>query len=172
MESVLRKSPTNCTYLGVRGEARYADNRFRRQATLAGAVESLFASINPAVLKGEKLTQVLSRAFTTVAALPEPSGAVWRSTYTSLKRLFERLAKAREPDSIGADAHLHALLFGPDPGTESLRLSRADAIVQLAKLSPTRAEAIRADVRALQRDEKSIAVRDRLAKAGAAPLPR
>lgn len=134
---------------------------------MAAAVECLFASINPVAMSVEKLTQAMSQALASVAALPPRSTGLWRSSYAGLAQLFEGLTKVGERGSLSPDArdHLKTLLFGPDPGTEALRLLRADAIVAMAKAMPTLASALHADVLALVGEEKSKVVRDRLASA-------
>ncbi|KAK5132562.1 hypothetical protein LTR08_008879 [Meristemomyces frigidus] len=138
-----------------------------RQATLAGAVSSLLASVNPSVLKAGELTQALSRALHAIVTLRGPSAGVWRSTYVGLTHLCQRLEKEGEGRSLGSDApdHLKALLFGPDPGTEALRLLRADAIVALLKAAPTQASTLQTELADLIKEERSISVRDRLAHA-------
>lgn len=122
------------------------------------------------MVKGEKLMQATSRALAALLiTLQAPSASVWRSTYSGLTHLFTRLEQEGEGDSLRPDmqGYLKALLFGPDPGTEALRLLRADALVAMAKASPTQASALQADVLALVKEERSNAVRDRLLPFGA-----
>ncbi|KAI7191871.1 ARM repeat-containing protein [Hortaea werneckii] len=137
----------------------------RKQDTIGGAVESLFASINPRVLKGSELTQAITRTLGTSAAIPSPSLTVWRSTYAGLKQLLERLNDAGEGGCLqsGSQDPLRRLLFLRAPPTEALRLMRADAIAALVKASPPLASEMRPDVLALLGEETSPAVRDRLA---------
>ena len=96
-----------------------------------------------------------------------PSASVWRSTYIGVTQLCQRLEKENEGRSLGANAldHLNLLLFGPDPGTEALRLLRADAIVALLKAAPASALSLKRDLLVLIKEERSISVRDRLAAA-------
>ncbi|KAK4540262.1 hypothetical protein LTR36_009667 [Oleoguttula mirabilis] len=161
----LLKDATDGDPMEIDGELTAPKSEGVKQATLGGAVESLLASINPAVLRGEKLTQAISRALAAVATLQAPSASVWRSTYLGLTQLFTRVEQGDEGRDLGTDAqnHLKVLLFGPDPGTEALRLLRANAIVAMAKAAPTQGSALHADVLALVKEERSNAVRDRLA---------
>ncbi|KAK1814251.1 proteasome component M29 [Friedmanniomyces endolithicus] len=141
-----------------------------KRATLAASVESLLASINPGVLADEKLVYALSQALDMVASLAAPSAPVHRSTYMGLKQLFDRLRKHGKGSAVGSDAErpLKISLFGPDPGTEALRLLRADATISAVGASQPLASALSADIHALLADEKSLQVRDRLATAAAA----
>ena len=134
-------------------------------------MESLFASINPIVLKGEKLAQAVLRALGAAAALPTPSFTVWRSAYAGLKELFGKVNTAGEVSCLGPgmQGSIRVLLFTSDPGTEALRLLRADTIIALTKASPLMASELRSDVLALVENEKSAPVRDRLAPAAMAP---
>jgi proteasome component ECM29 len=145
----------------------------RREATLAAAVESLFASINPAVLEGDSMMRAASRSLELAQQVAQqaPSKSIWRSIYSSLKQLFERLSKTGKQVCFSgvADEKLRLLLFGQDPGTEALRLLRAEAIVEGAELSPAQAAALRTGILALEQEEKSTAVRDRLAQASTPP---
>ena len=103
---------------------------------MAGAVESLFASINPNALNGEALMQAVSQALGVAAAISAPSFSVWRSTYVGLTQLFGRLAAERKGDSLGganSEDHLRKLLFNSDPGTDALRSQRESAIVAMNK---------------------------------------
>ncbi len=112
----------------------------------------------------------LSQALDMVASLAAPSAPVHRSTYMGLKQLFDRLRKHSKGNALGSDAEasLKVMLFGPDPGTEALRLLRADATVSAIEASPPLASALSADIQALLAVEKSLQVRDRLATAAAA----
>ncbi|KAK0833907.1 proteasome component M29 [Friedmanniomyces endolithicus] len=141
-----------------------------KRATLAASVESLLASTNPGVLADEKLGHALSQALDMVASLAVPSAPVHRSAYMGLKQLCDRLRKHGKGSAVGSDAErpLKILLFGPDPGTEALRLLRADATISAIEASQPLASALNADIHALLADEKSLQVRDRLATAAAA----
>ncbi|KAH9829277.1 ECM29 protein [Teratosphaeria destructans] len=136
-------------------------------STTANAVEALLASINPAVLEAGKLLQVFTRSLKTVANLAQrkPSRPFWRSTFTALQKLFHRFAQAGKGDSVEqaeVTSDIKVLLFGPDPGTEALRLLRADAIVELVRVSAEMKRTMHVDILALQQSEASTAVRDRL----------
>lgn len=113
-----------------------------------------------------------SRAFDMVLGAQDRLSPVQRSIYSSLIQLFGRIGDAGQGDNIWSDncrKRLAAILFGRHPSSEALRLLRADAIVQLVKLSPTHATALAGEILALQQDESATAVRERLASA---PLPR
>lgn len=58
-----------------------------------------------------------------------------------------------------------ALLFGPAVSIEAVRLTRAEAIVTIAKASPSLAAELEGEVRELMAGEMSPQVRDRLAAA-------
>ena len=92
---------------------------------------------------------------------------MWRSTYVGITQLCQRLEKEGEGRSLGSNAadQLKALLFGPDPGPEALRLLRADAILALLKAAPAYATSLERDLSAMMKEERSIVVRDRLAAA-------
>lgn len=139
----------------------------RKEATVAAAVESLLASINPNVLPQDVLDQRIMQALSAVATLKSQPASSWRSTYVGLNEMFHRLQHQDEKDlsnSLGSETtdHLRRLLFGPDPGTEALRLLRADAIIAMVEASSPLASAMRADILALITEEKSIVVLDRL----------
>ncbi|KAK3116575.1 proteasome component M29 [Teratosphaeriaceae sp. CCFEE 6253] len=151
----------------VDGEANRQKDDELKESTLAAGVESLLASLNPAVSSGASLTQALSQALDVIASVSSPSASVRRSTYTALKQLSDRLRKKGKGEVLGAnvETRLRPLLFGPDPGTEALRLLRADAIASVVETSPPLALAFGERIRALLVDEKSVQVRDRLAAA-------
>ncbi|KAF2769317.1 ARM repeat-containing protein [Teratosphaeria nubilosa] len=151
----------------VDGEPDFQKSDEVMRTTTANAVEALFASINPAVLEAEKLLQVFSRSLKTVANLAQrqPSRPVWRSTFVPLRELFRRFAQAGKGDLVKqaeVTTNIKVLLFGPDPGTEALRLLRADAIVELVRVCAEMKRTMQAEILALQQSEASTAVRDRL----------
>ena len=81
--------------------------------------------------------------------------------------MFTRVQKQEqhvELDSRGT-RDLKALLFGPVVGMEAVRLTRADAVVAAAKSSPSLAQEVDGEVRALIETEVASTVRDRLAAA-------
>ncbi|KAK3647069.1 proteasome component M29 [Elasticomyces elasticus] len=152
--------------MAVDGEETDQKSHTLEHATLAAGVEALLASINPVGLSGERLALALSRSLAMVASLQTPPASVNRSTYTGLKQLFESVQKQGKGDVVDAAATLSLkdLLFGPDPGTEALRLLRADATVSAVKASPSLAAALGTSIQTALKDEKSLLVRDRLAQ--------
>jgi proteasome component ECM29 len=134
---------------------------------LAAAVESLFASINPSIGDTTATEKAISQALATVAAAQFQSSVVRRSTFNALRQLFDRLQEHMQANAVNpnAESHIKTLLFGPDPGTEALRLLRADAIVSLAKTSPTLGSALRPNIVALISEERAAPVLERLRSA-------
>jgi len=133
-------------------------------------VECLLASVNPLVVKGSALTEVISRVLKDIAGLQSPPAEVWRSTHDELTRLFQRLKREdAEASAISAQGQglLQTLLFRPDLPNEALRLSRADVVIAVAAFSPSSVTAMRTDILACIAEERSAVVRDRL---GVVPL--
>ena len=131
------------------------------------------------------MAQQISRAVTTVGAIPIQAPAVWRAVFTSLTAVFDRCSghgasaaglpgaggttgaaaataplPALEPAVVQS---LRALLFRADLSIEALRLLRADAIVALARTWPALVVELQPDVAVLRAEEQSPLVRDRLA---------
>ena len=137
-------------------------------------MEALFASINAKSERPAEVAEKLSRGLGVVEGVQQLSTGVVRSTFTSLAAVMMRLAHTREHGKTAAEfgseaveAGLKRILFGRDPGTEALRLLRADAILAAAKgLGSESRGRLRAEVAALVEQEKSsVVVRDRLAGA-------
>lgn len=128
----------------------------------------MFASINPALASPVQLTLHISRTLKTVAALASPTMQIWRSTYTGMEDLFARLDQDGGGGQVvsGAIVDLKAVLVR-EPGTEALRLLRANAVVAAAQLSPQLKAEMQAAVQSLYAEEKSPTVRDRLRQAKA-----
>ena len=139
----------------------------RKEATLARAVEALFAAINPSVSTGETLNRQFSRAIGQVVAVPAKTPSIWRSIYSGLAGVFDRMREHGQ--DLGAQSapeqDLQSLLFSAAVGSEAVRLSRADAICAMAKASTWLAQTTDVQVRALIADEVAPVVRDRLKSA-------
>lgn len=87
-----------------------------------------------------------------------------------MKQLFDRLrAEVKDVYSPDVEASTKALLFGDDPGTEALRLLRADTIVSASSASPRLLTAMQASISASIADERSVQIRDRLTSALSTP---
>lgn len=137
------------------------------------AVEAVFASINPSVSDGARLSSALTDAITLVASMHHHPAGVRRVFYGGLAKVFDRIRQKGKGDSINFDlTALKTLFFGPEIGIEALRLVRADAIVAIEKSSPTLALKMKEEVGTLEILEKSSVVRDRLAQAFKEPLAR
>ncbi|KAF2169020.1 hypothetical protein M409DRAFT_52992 [Zasmidium cellare ATCC 36951] len=138
-----------------------------KDATIAAAIEAVFASINPAAMQSDSLQRQSSRAIHVVASSKPATQAGLRSAYKGLASMAKRIEEEKrhvelDPESIQG---LKSLLFGPVVGIEAIRLTRADALVALTKMSPSLSTQVEGDIRALISSEVSSAVRDRLAAA-------
>ncbi|KAK5110807.1 hypothetical protein LTR62_005518 [Meristemomyces frigidus] len=154
--------------MDVDGEQPGREKDELRQATIAAAAEALLAAIN--VRLSSNLDEQISQSAQTLAATPSTAASVRKSTYVGLKRLFERI-KQHETAQCSSAATLSAtkpLLFGPDPGTEALRLHRAEAILSMVAAVPEWGVLVSQDVDGLVAEERSKGVRDCLLRAGAA----
>lgn len=115
------------------------------------------------------MDQAIQAALLETARIKQPTGAIRKSTYQSLEKLFEKVAKEGSGISMSAAAgigeSLKQVLFGPDAGSEALRLLRAEAVVQICRAAPSIGPALRDEVARELQEEKSTVVRDRLAAA-------
>lgn len=150
---------------GGKDQSRKAEDI--RDATIAGAIEAVFASINPAVMQGDSLQRQLSRAIHVVAASKPTTQAGLRSAYEGLSSMAKRFEEQKRQVELDPEAvqGLESLLFGPVVGIEAIRLTRAEALVSLTKMSPSLSAQLEGKIRALVSSEVSSAVRDRLADA-------
>lgn len=138
------------------------------EATNAGAIEALFASVNPAACQAEDIAQKLSRAMHEVACAKTGTGAPsLRSTYDGLSSVFDRMSKQQRRVDFDAASvkDIRSLLFGPTIPIEAVRLIRAEAIVTIAKASSQLGNELAVDIRELMTREASTQIRDRLAGA-------
>ena len=130
------------------------------------ATEALFASISPSVSDAARLNEALTNAISLMASMQSQSQSLRRALYGSLAKLFDRIRNQGRGDVVDFDlTGLKNVLFGPDVDIEALRLLRADAIVSIFKTSPAVALKIEKETAALQAEEHSKNVRDRLAQA-------
>lgn len=136
-------------------------------------MEALFASID-AHASPSNLNHALGGALAEVGKIKHAAAPIRRATYRGVKRLFEQVGRARAGGAIDAGAlsgPLRQVLFGPDAGSEAVRLLRAEAVKAVAEASSALADGMAADVQALLREERSANVRDRLTAAAAALGP-
>ena len=146
----------------------------RKEATLAAAVEAMFASINPNVSKAEDLSTKILLLLDTVKEAKSFAAAVQRSLYKSITDMLQRLEKEGENGALSASSiqKLKVLLFGPEAGSEALRMLRADAVFAMVKCSPALASQLHPDILTLVNEEPSTLVRDRLTNAIALLAPK
>ena len=134
------------------------------EATHVAAIEAIFASINPAMLDDKQLGATLTKAIDLVASMSYHPASVRRAYYGNLTKVLDRIRQQDQGGNIDIDlASLKATLFGSDVEIEALRMLRADAIVSMFKTSPILTLKMKNEIVALHADEKSSAVRDRLA---------
>lgn len=106
--------------------------------TQVAAVETLFASINPAALEADSLNDHLSKAISLTKPLKASPASVRRALYDSLRKLFDRIRNDGKGNAIAFDlAHLKVILFDSDETVEALRLAREDAIKAIKETMPT-----------------------------------
>ncbi|KAK6418474.1 proteasome component M29 [Oleoguttula sp. CCFEE 5521] len=136
-----------------------------RDNTLAAAVEAVFSSIKPDLLKPESVRSATVAALAQANRLSHPSVVIRKALYLSLAKLFARLG-ADKSSSVSEDSELVAavkhLLLQAEGGSEALRLLRADAIVAASKFSSRLVAAIRTQIPDEAAAEASTTVRDRL----------
>lgn len=106
--------------------------------TQIAAVETLFASINPAALEVDSLNDHLSKAISLITPLKASAASVRRAIYDSLRKLFDRIRNDGKGNAIDFDlAHFRVVLFDSDETVEALRLAREDAIKAIKEATPT-----------------------------------
>lgn len=141
-----------------------------KEATIAAAIEAVFASINPSAADAQALSAHIARSAHVVAAARPATASALRCVYEGLTGVFDRI---RQKETLGEGitltseaAHdLKWLLFGPVLGIEGIRLARAEAASSIASTSQTLAAVVEEDVRAAMAEEVSSVVRERLAAA-------
>lgn len=114
----------------------------RRNATVANAVETLCVSLNVEQLDGPDLSHKVLRVLKTINSVPLRSPLVEQAKFTGTEKLFKRLQTHHRADCLTPDILTAAstALFGPAPGTEALRLLRAEAIMSVAEMQAGVAE--------------------------------
>jgi len=142
---------------------------YRRDSTMAAATEAIFASVNPDVVKGDKLRDQLTASLEQARRLRNPNIALQRAVYKGIAGLFGSLAKADASEDAAAGDHaLSALkehLFRADAGSEANRLLRADAIAAVVNFSTALAAELRPAILELAKEDPSTLVRSRLTSA-------
>ncbi|KAK3670099.1 proteasome component M29 [Recurvomyces mirabilis] len=130
-----------------------------RQAISAAAAETLLASVNVVVMDDETLVNAITQTAGALVSIPAPSTSIRRSIYSGLKKLFDRVEDSDRGKCISTEAAdtMRPLLFGPDPGTEALNLSRAAAIISVVKAVPH--WEVKDRIRTLVSEERSAKVR-------------
>lgn len=133
---------------------------------MAAAVEAVFASVNPDVVKSEQLREKVVAALEETLRLQNPDVILQRAVYNGIGGLFEALQKANAgEDAAAGQATVDALkghLFRADAGSEAIRLQRVDAIRAVVEYSSFLASSLRPDILTLKTDERSTLVRERL----------
>lgn len=141
------------------------------EATHVAAIDALYASINPFVLQGSHLNQVLLKATNLVASIQFHPPGLRRAYFGSLAKAFDRIREAKQGGYIDLDLEsLESTMLNAELDIEALRLLRAEAIVAIGRCSPTMASKTRTRVEALTEKENSKNVRDLLSSA-LAPAP-
>lgn len=168
-----------------------ADGIYRKEKTLASAVESLMDCVNPKVIQGagkyissveptvskSSIPRLISstdliKTIDSILALAAQASSthsrpVHLAAFESLKTLFDRLASVPdlELDSPDLDRSLSKLLFDPsfEGLSEAIRLKCAQAIVAVSKIEGVE---LKERVESEMAREKSPVVRKELEKAG------
>jgi hypothetical protein len=139
---------------------------------MASAIEAIFASVNPDVVKGDSLREQVVAALEEARRLRSPSIALQRAVYKGITGLFESLAKANAgADAAAGDGAIPALrehLFRADAGSEANRLLRAGAITAVVAFSKALAAELRPAILDLAKEDPSTMVRGRLSSAAGA----
>ncbi|KXT06290.1 hypothetical protein AC578_9131 [Pseudocercospora eumusae] len=168
VDPILTETADDEDAMEVDGKDSSRKSEETRDATIAAGIEALFASINPHVSEGSILLGQVSRTIHEVAnAKIATNASILRSTFEGVAGTFNRVREQKREVKLDATAtkDLKTVLFGPAIGVEGVRLTRADAIVSVARASPSVAEEIKEEVCALIESEVSSAVRDRLRSA-------
>lgn len=105
----------------------------RKVATTSAAVAALFRSINPGQSGGEQLTGQVARAVHAVAAVPDKGPAIWRSIYTNLKDMIQRLNGQGSDftSNQGLMDDLRSLVVEPSLEIEALRELREELVTTM-----------------------------------------
>lgn len=129
---------------------------------MAGAIEALFASINPHVSDDVALARNTSRVLHEVASAKIATSArILRSTFESIQAMFDRVRKEERNFVLEATAitDLKSLLFGSSITIQAIRLLRAQAVLAAVTSSPALVKEMESDIRASVGDEPSLEVR-------------
>lgn len=136
---------------------------------MAAAIEAIFASVNPNVVKGDELRRQVAGSLEEARRLRNPNIALQRAVYKGIAGLFESLTRSEaEPSSAAGEDVIQSLrehLFRADAGSEAVRLLRADAITAAIKFSKQLAAEFRPAILSLAKDDPSTMVRERLSGA-------
>jgi hypothetical protein len=139
---------------------------------MASAIEAIFASVNPDVVKGDSLREQVVASLEATRRLRTPSIALQRAIYKGIAGLFGSLSKSDAgEDAAAGDGAIPALrehLFRADAGSEANRLLRADAITAVVDFSQALAAELRPAILALAKEDPSTTVRGRLSSAAGA----
>lgn len=154
----------------MRGRAELTQHR--RDGTMAAAIEAIFASVNPDIVKGEDLRRQVAGSLGETRRLRNPNVTLQRAVYKGIAGLFERLEKSEaDPSSAAGEDVVQSLrehLFRADAGSEAIRLLRADAITAAVKFSKQLAAEFCPAIQSLAKDDPSTMVRERLLGAAGA----
>lgn len=139
---------------------------------MAAATEAIFASVNPDVVKGDKLREQVGASLEEARRLRNPNIALQRAVYKGIAGLFGSLATSEAgQDAAAGDHALPALrehLLRADAGSEANRLLRADAITAVVTFSKALAAELRPAILDLAKEDPSTLVRGRLSSAASA----
>ncbi|GIZ49370.1 hypothetical protein CKM354_001240000 [Cercospora kikuchii] len=139
-----------------------------KEITTAGAIEAIFASINPRASSGTELEHKASRGLHEVAAAKTATSArTLRSLFESLQSMFERVRREERKFELDATAiaDLKTLLFGPSISIQAIRLARAHAVLASVTTCPTISAQLGEGIRATMAEEPSNEVRQVLESA-------
>jgi hypothetical protein len=128
----------------------------RRDSTMAAAVEVLFASVNPSVVKDSLLHNKVVAVLKQTQRLEHPGIGIQRAVYKGVAGLFEGLKQANAGEDVASGPEvadsLKIHLFRQDAGSEAVRLLRAKAIVAAVEYSPSLMEQAKSDPSSAVRD--------------------
>lgn len=136
---------------------------------MAAAIEAIFASVNPNVVKSDELRRQVAGSLEETRRLRNPNITLQRAVYKGIAGLFESLTRSEaDPSSAAGEDVIQSLrehLFRADAGSEAVRLLRADAITAAVKFSKQLAAEFRPAILSLAKDDPSTTVRERLSGA-------
>lgn len=123
--------------------------------------------------KGPDPLQGLLKVLTTINDIPLRTVAVETAKFNGIKKLMDRYSRRGSAALSFTPEVLESLrkaLFGAAPGSESLRLLRAEAILSVTDASSTPRSEVANDISILVANENSGHVRSVLERARAASL--